>query len=53
MASGDGSATAGTLTGSSSCSGFDATDKLYELAENLPQSAWKVLRRREKHSVKT
>ena len=33
--------------------GIDATDKLYELAEKLPPEAWKVLRRRVKHPVKT
>ena len=33
--------------------GIDATDKLYELAEKLPQDAWKVLQRRVKHVVKT
>ena len=33
--------------------GIDATDKLYEIAENLPLEAWKVLNRRVKHQVKT
>jgi len=33
--------------------GIDATDKLYELAEKLPQEAWKTLQRRVKHPVKT
>jgi hypothetical protein len=33
--------------------GIDATDKLYELAEKLPQEAWKVLQRRVKHARKT
>ena len=33
--------------------GIDATDKLYELAENLPQEAWEVLQRRVKHPLKT
>jgi hypothetical protein len=33
--------------------GIDATDKLYELAEKLPQKAWKVLQRRVKHARKT
>lgn len=33
--------------------GIDATDKLYELAEQLPQEAWKVLQRRVKHVRKT
>ena len=33
--------------------GIDATDKLYELAEKLPQEAWKVLPRRVKHPRKT
>ncbi len=33
--------------------GIDATKQLYELAEKLPAEAWKVLRRRVKHPVKT
>jgi len=33
--------------------GLDATEQLYELAENLPISAWKILKRRAKHTVKT
>jgi hypothetical protein len=33
--------------------GIDAMPKLYELAENLPKNAWKELRRRAKHEVKT
>jgi len=33
--------------------GIDATDKLYEIAENLPPEAWKVLTRRVKRQVKT
>ena len=33
--------------------GIDATDKLYELAGELPAEAWKVLQRRVKHVVKT
>lgn len=33
--------------------GIDAMENLYQLAENLPQTAWKVLRRRAKHVVKT
>ena len=33
--------------------GIDATDKLYELAGELPAEAWKVLRRRVKHVLKT
>ena len=33
--------------------GIDATEKLYEIAENLPEDAWKVLRRRVKHQIKT
>jgi hypothetical protein len=33
--------------------GIDATDKLYELAGQLPQEAWKTLQRRVKHPVKT
>ena len=33
--------------------GIDATKKLYELAEKLPAEAWKMLRRRVKHPVKT
>src|SRR5271167_534312 len=33
--------------------GIDATPTLYEIAENLPESAWKVLHRRAKHEVKT
>jgi len=33
--------------------GIDATATLYELAENLPQNAWKVLQRRVKHVVQT
>jgi hypothetical protein len=33
--------------------GFDATEQLYEMAENLPISAWKILKQRAKHTVKT
>ncbi len=33
--------------------GIDATKKLYELAAELPQNAWKTLVRRVKHEVKT
>jgi hypothetical protein len=33
--------------------GIDATKTLYEHAENLPQSAWKELRRRPKYEVQT
>jgi hypothetical protein len=33
--------------------GIDATKKLYELAGELPQNAWKTLVRRAKHTVKT
>jgi len=33
--------------------GIDAMPNLYELVENLPQNAWKRLRRRVKHIVKT
>jgi hypothetical protein len=33
--------------------GIDATPTLYEIAENLPNSAWKVLRRRPKYEVQT
>ena len=33
--------------------GIDAMANLYELAENLPQKAWKVLHRQEKYEVKT
>jgi Transposase DDE domain group 1 len=33
--------------------GIDATKKLYELAENLPPSAWKVLKRPAKYKIKT
>jgi hypothetical protein len=33
--------------------GIDATDKLYEIAENLPLEAWKALDRRVKRQVKT
>ena len=33
--------------------GIDAMTNLYQLAENLPQNAWKVLVRRAKHKVKT
>ena len=33
--------------------GIDAMPNLYELVENLPQNAWKRLRRRVKHDVKT
>jgi hypothetical protein len=33
--------------------GIDATDKLYELAGELPPEAWKVLTRRVKYRVKT
>ena len=33
--------------------GIDAMPNLYEMVENLPPSAWKQLRRRVKHDVKT
>ena len=33
--------------------GIDATKKLYELAAELPENAWKTLLRRAKHEVKT
>ncbi len=33
--------------------GIDAMPNLYKIVENLPQSAWKRLRRRVKHEVKT
>jgi len=33
--------------------GIDAMSNLYEKAENLPERAWKRLRRRKKHTVKT
>ena len=33
--------------------GIDAMPNLYEIAENLPENAWKVLRRRAKYNVKT
>lgn len=33
--------------------GIDATDLLYELAEKIPQEAWKTLQRRVKRKVKT
>jgi hypothetical protein len=33
--------------------GIDATPSLYEIAENLPKSAWKELHRREKYEVQT
>jgi hypothetical protein len=33
--------------------GIDAMENLYRRAENLPQNAWKVLRRRAKHVVQT
>lgn len=33
--------------------GIDATPTLYEIAENLPKSAWKVLHRRPKYEVHT
>ena len=33
--------------------GIDAMPNLYEIAENLPQRAWKRLRRRAKYEVKT
>lgn len=33
--------------------GIDAMTNLYQLAENLPNNAWKVLVRRAKHEVKT
>jgi hypothetical protein len=33
--------------------GIDAMRNLYEIAENLPQHAWKRLRRRIKHEVRT
>ncbi len=33
--------------------GIDAMPNLYEIAENLPENAWKVLHRRAKYEVKT
>jgi len=33
--------------------GIDAMSNLYEMVENLPKTAWKRLRRRVKHEVKT
>jgi len=33
--------------------GFDATPKLYEIAENLPKTAWKELTRKPRYAVKT
>ena len=33
--------------------GISAMSNLYEMAENLPEKAWKQLRRRTKHEVKT
>ncbi len=33
--------------------GINAMDNLYELAENLPKSAWKVLHRRAKYEIQT
>ena len=33
--------------------GIDAMPNLYEIVENLPENAWKVLRRRPKYEVKT
>jgi hypothetical protein len=33
--------------------GIDAMANLYEIAENLPENAWKVLHRRAKYDVKT
>ena len=33
--------------------GIDAMPNLYEIVENLPQQAWKLLRRRVKYDVKT
>lgn len=33
--------------------GFDATPKLLEMAENLPETAWKRLERRPRYEVKT
>ena len=33
--------------------GIDAMPNLYEIVDNLPQNAWKVLRRRPKYDVKT
>lgn len=33
--------------------GFDAMHKLYEMAENLPENAWKQLRRKPRYSAKT
>ena len=33
--------------------GIDAMDNLYQLAENLPKNAWKVLHRRVKYEVQT
>ena len=33
--------------------GIDATDRLYEIAGELPQKAWQTLKRREKYEVQT
>ncbi len=33
--------------------GFDATAKLYEIAENLPEEAWSTLQRKPRYEVKT
>ncbi len=33
--------------------GIDATETLYDLVDNIPREAWKTLRRRVKHVVKT
>ena len=33
--------------------GFDATPNLYEIAENLPKTAWKPLHRKPRYEVKT
>ena len=33
--------------------GIDAMPNLYEIVENLPENAWKILRRRAKYEVKT
>jgi hypothetical protein len=33
--------------------GIDAMPKLYEMAENLPENAWKVLNRQPRYTVKT
>jgi hypothetical protein len=33
--------------------GFDAMPNLYEIVENLPESAWKLLQRRARYDVKT